>query len=104
MVIRNEKGDIMGACCRLTNWVASAFAAEAQAVIHGLRFAQDLGLHSVILEGDAKSVIRKINGHEEDYSVISAFTCDAKEIANSFQFCKFQWVDRTANQVAHVLA
>lgn len=60
VVIRNEKGDIMGACCRLTRWVPSSFTTEAQAVIHGLRFDQDLGFHSMILEGYSKSVMRKI--------------------------------------------
>lgn len=48
-------------------------------------------------------MIRKINGQKEDFSVISAFTCDAKEIANSFGLCRFKWVDRSANQVAHVV-
>ncbi|MBA0556066.1 hypothetical protein Goshw_023970, partial [Gossypium schwendimanii] len=38
----------------------SAFATEALTVIHGLRFAFELGFQSVVLEGDSRSVIEKI--------------------------------------------
>lgn len=36
--------------------------------------------------------------------MISAYTCDAKKIATSFWICRFQWVDRSANRAAHVIA
>ncbi|KAH1114302.1 hypothetical protein J1N35_007680 [Gossypium stocksii] len=43
IIIRDEQGQIMGACSRLTCQVPTAFAVEALAVIHGLRFAFELG-------------------------------------------------------------
>ncbi|MBA0876660.1 hypothetical protein Goshw_007428, partial [Gossypium schwendimanii] len=60
------------------------FVAEAVAVIHELRFAKELGFLSIIVEGDSRFVIRKINNHEQDFLDISALTWSAKEIVKEF--------------------
>ncbi|MBA0732913.1 hypothetical protein Gogos_016972 [Gossypium gossypioides] len=96
-------GQTLVACSRLTSWVPSAFAAEAQAVIHGLRFALDLDFQSVILEGGSRSVIQKIVDNGKDLSEISALTWEAKELAKSFRFCRFHFVDRSGNKAAHAM-
>lgn len=43
VILRNDKGFLMGACCHLTWPVCNSFVAEAVAVIHGLRFAAEMG-------------------------------------------------------------
>ncbi|KAA3458961.1 reverse transcriptase [Gossypium australe] len=64
VIIRDEHGQIMGAC--------SLFAAEALVAVHGLRFALDLSFQLVILESEFRSVIQKLNTSSEDFSEISA--------------------------------
>ncbi|MBA0857949.1 hypothetical protein Goshw_019430 [Gossypium schwendimanii] len=82
----------------------SVFAAEAVAVIHGLRFAKELGFLSIIVEEDSRSVARKINNHEHDFSDISALTWFAKEIAKEFQACALHFIGRYGNKIAHAMA
>ncbi|MBA0786429.1 hypothetical protein Gotri_026017 [Gossypium trilobum] len=85
VILRDEIGQILGACSRVTYPVLSVFAAEAIAVIHDLRFAYELGFLSVILEWDSRSVIEKISSDKEDLSEITALTWDAKELSKLFR-------------------
>ncbi|MBA0794646.1 hypothetical protein Gohar_018955 [Gossypium harknessii] len=59
---------------------------------------------SIIVKGDSRSVIRKINNHEQDFSDISALTWSAKEITKDFQFCAFHFIGRSRNKTAHAMA
>ncbi|MBA0595730.1 hypothetical protein Gorai_012587, partial [Gossypium raimondii] len=54
VIIKDEHGQIMGACSRLTCQVPTIFAVEALVAVHGLRFALELGFYPVILEGDSR--------------------------------------------------
>lgn len=66
--IKDEHGQIMGDCSRLTYQVPTIFTAEALVVVHGLRFALELGFLPIILEGDSRSVIQKLTGNSDDFS------------------------------------
>ncbi|MBA0566773.1 hypothetical protein Golob_011558, partial [Gossypium lobatum] len=66
VVIRDENGQSLEACSRITYPVLSMFATEAIALTHGLHFAYELGFLSMILEGDSKSVIEKIRSDKEN--------------------------------------
>lgn len=50
IVIRDEFGEILGSCCRITYPVLSVFVAEARAVMHELRFAKELGFLNVMIK------------------------------------------------------
>ncbi|KAK8497281.1 hypothetical protein V6N11_050252 [Hibiscus sabdariffa] len=84
--------------------VFSACTAEAQAVVHGLQLAVDLGFHHVILEGDSMVVTTRLKSEKEDLSEISAIIWDAKYLSRSFATCRFQFTHREGNQVAHAVA
>ncbi|KAG8503250.1 hypothetical protein CXB51_001230 [Gossypium anomalum] len=68
--IRDEQGQIMGACSRVTFQVPTVFAVEAIAIVYELRFAFEMGFWSLILESDAQAVIYKLNATTEDLSEI----------------------------------
>ncbi|MBA0866724.1 hypothetical protein Goshw_023724, partial [Gossypium schwendimanii] len=89
VIIRDEYGQILGACSWLTNQVSTVFAAEALAVACGLRFAYDMGFLLVMLDGDSKLVIDKINDSLEDLSKISALIWEAKEVSKFFRDSRF---------------
>lgn len=104
IVIRNESGEILGACIRFTHHVFSVCAAKAWSVLHGLHFAHDLGFLSVPLEGDSKTVFNKVNSQEDDWSEISAITWSIKELAQGFHVCRFGFIGRSGNNAAHEMA
>ncbi|KAL4346535.1 hypothetical protein GQ457_17G013180 [Hibiscus cannabinus] len=104
VVIRNHEGILMGACCKMISHIASSFAAEAQAAVHGLQLAADLGFQYVILEGDSMAVTERLRSEKEDLSEISAIIWDAKYLSRSFVTCRFQFTHREGNQVAHAVA
>ncbi|XP_039017601.1 uncharacterized protein LOC120148593 isoform X2 [Hibiscus syriacus] len=71
MMVRNSEGFIIGACRRRAMRITSIFLAEATAAVHAVEFALDLGLQDVSLEGDERSVVKKLASTEPDRSVIS---------------------------------
>lgn len=94
VITKDEYGQILGACSWLTNQVSTVFAAEALAVVCGLRFAYDMGFLLVMLDGDSKSVIDKINDSLEDLSKISALIWEAKEVSKFFRDSRFRYIAR----------
>ena len=57
MVIKNEKGELMGAMCKKISFPLRVFEAEETAAEEGIALARDLGLREVVIEGDASMVM-----------------------------------------------
>ncbi|KAL4271151.1 hypothetical protein GQ457_13G007950 [Hibiscus cannabinus] len=104
VVVRDEEGFILGAFSSLAFHVPSAFAAEALAARCGVQFDLELGLTRVILEGDALSIIKKLQLQVDDLSEVSAFIFDTKRLARQFQAFQIGYIPRSGNKVAHALA
>ncbi|MBA0568438.1 hypothetical protein Golob_005935, partial [Gossypium lobatum] len=69
-----------------------------------VRFAAEFGSIRVEIEGDALSIIRKIQSKDEDRSEIRAYISDVKRMRMNFISCGFQHAGRQANIVAYSLA
>ncbi|KAL4347997.1 hypothetical protein GQ457_17G012790 [Hibiscus cannabinus] len=104
VVIRNDQGMLLGSCFTSHDHIASPFAAEAVTAIAGLRFALHLGLQSIILEGDARSIILRLLDRSRDVSVLSPLISEGKSLARNFRDCAFMCVPRFSNRATHVMA
>ena len=62
VVIRNHKGQIMGAMCKQVFFPLWALEAEAKAAEAGILLGWDLGLKNIIVEGDAQLVTQVLKG------------------------------------------
>lgn len=57
VVIRNEKGELMGTMCKKISFPLGTLEAEETAAAEGIALARDLGLREVVIEGDASMVM-----------------------------------------------
>ncbi|KAE8669916.1 hypothetical protein F3Y22_tig00112215pilonHSYRG00326 [Hibiscus syriacus] len=73
------------------------------AAVHAVKFAVELGFHSVFIEEDSRGVIAKLQYSSPDLSEISASTWEVKIISNQIHACVFQFISRDENKVAHLL-
>ncbi|MBA0735145.1 hypothetical protein Gogos_019020 [Gossypium gossypioides] len=104
LVIRNEEGQIIKAKVCQNKYVSNVFAAEALACVQAIQFGTESGFLRVKIEGDALSIIKKLQNEFEDRSKISAYILNTKRLTRNFVTCSFKHVLRTRNVVAHTLA
>ncbi|MBA0839095.1 hypothetical protein Goarm_004864 [Gossypium armourianum] len=77
---------------------------QALPCVHAIRFRAKLGFLRSAIEGDALSVIKKIQSEEDERSEIRAYILDAKRLKSYFISCRFRHAWRQMNKVAHLLA
>ncbi|KAM1990160.1 hypothetical protein ACFX15_031446 [Malus domestica] len=82
-----------------------AAAAEALALLHGCELGAALGIHALIIESDSLDAVNCLSdslemGSWESFPVLAR----VKQLGEAFQFCRWSWVPRSANGVAHELA
>ncbi|MBA0787878.1 hypothetical protein Gotri_025997, partial [Gossypium trilobum] len=83
--------------------IPTAFVAEALACVQGLQLDLDLGLSIVEVEGDALSIVKKLQRGEEDRSKICAYIKDGQRLSKGFQTCKFKHDHQSMNEDVHFL-
>ncbi|XWS70121.1 hypothetical protein CRYUN_Cryun03dG0022000 [Craigia yunnanensis] len=76
---------------------------EANAALNALKFASHMGFTSIELEGDAVSIIKKLQSHEPNLSTISLLIDEARVKALTFNLCSFKHIGRNGNTLAHIL-
>ena len=69
-----------------------------------VRFALELSLFSVKLEGDCARVISALNALKSCNTLFGHVTDECRRVSTSLRFCKFQHVRREGNRLTHALA
>ncbi|XVF08999.1 hypothetical protein REPUB_Repub07fG0052500 [Reevesia pubescens] len=67
----------------------TSFGAEAMAACKALELAHDLGFAEILLEGDALSIISRLQTCVEDLSNTGLFIEEARALAGTFRNCTF---------------
>ncbi|KAK8707652.1 hypothetical protein V6N13_058707 [Hibiscus sabdariffa] len=104
VVARNYGGSIMAAGIIPHHFVTNPEVAEVYACIDALVLARDAGFRSVIIEGDALTIINKANCREDDHSVLRSLVMQIHGMRAFFIALSFSHAVRTCNEVAHLLA
>lgn len=79
------------------------FVAEAMVCLQAILLGLDLGLLVVEIEGDARSVIQKLQAQEEERFELEIYIKDSKKLCLGFGSCCFRFTHRESNKFAHVL-
>ncbi|KAK2655802.1 hypothetical protein Ddye_008854 [Dipteronia dyeriana] len=78
--------------------------AEAMALLHGLRFACDVGLWPCEVESDAQVLVNFVNGKDISCSDVGLIIHDIKVLLKSFPTFYVSFVPIYVNAAAHCLA
>ena len=103
-MIRNEKGEIMGAIVVRGGAVWDSEEVELMACRKALRFAIDAGFTKIILEGDNAMVMKVISQAQPDLSRLGLIYEDIWCLVAGFRTITYNCVRHSANSVAHALA
>ena len=104
VVIRNERGLLMGAMSKKLDLPLGALEMEAKAFEEGILLAGDLGLGKIFLEGDAKLVTNALAGCYSPPSSIQMIIGGIQRWSFNVQAWQVSHVCRTGNCAAHLMA
>ena len=103
-VARDWRGKVVFACSKRVN-TTFPLQVEAEAIIWALNLAANLDVDSISIESDSKSCIDALRCPNQDVPWrIKTICSDVLALKLNFTNCRFSWVAREANVVAHVLA
>lgn len=104
VVARDHNGSVLQAWLKqIASFDASC--AEAVAIVWALEIASSLNFSCIYVESDAKLCVDAVLGKSVDcFWSFQTLCTNAQFLTLNFSFCKFMWVRREANSVAHKLA
>ncbi|XP_012844361.1 PREDICTED: uncharacterized protein LOC105964383 [Erythranthe guttata] len=104
MVARDSSGSVVW--WRVTKITGNVrpVEGEAHAALRAIREALKNGWNSIILEGHCLQLISALQEEEQSLHSFGAFVEEIKGLGLSFSSCKFSFVKRHCNKLAHSLA
>ena len=103
ILIRDTKGQLIGAYSRKLEVPLGAIEAEAKAVELGLMFARDLSIQDFTLESDSLTLINALQDLSPPPSSVAALVFSSVAMSHSFKCLDFSHVGRNGNRPAHLL-
>ena len=104
VVVRNDKGQIMGALSKTLWYPLEALVAEAKVAETGIIFSWELGLREIILEGDSQIVMNAIASQDPGPIQIQQLVTGIKSWVPKFRAWKTSFTHREGNKAAHLMA
>ncbi|KAL0402036.1 UNVERIFIED_CONTAM: hypothetical protein Slati_4233500 [Sesamum latifolium] len=97
IVVRNSEGVCLAWRTRRFLYASDADLAEVLAASEAASLAIQKGWQSIILEGDCKNIIARLNSNDVDLSVLGPIVDDTRNLMRSFSCCKAEFVPRECN-------
>ena len=104
VVVRDCDGQIIGALRHNIGSIQFVEMAEALAARRAVRFATELCVFQVIIEGDCSRIIAALKGFGRCHTLFGHIIDEFKRIGGTLRSCLFQHVRREGNRLAHCLA
>ena len=104
VVVRNEKGQIMGALCRKLELPLGALEVEAKAVEVGVQFARDLSLGKIVVESDSQVVVNSLRVQGLTQSCVQKVIDGTRMDLYCFTTWEVSHTRRCCNNAAYLLA
>ena len=89
VIVQYEEGNVVAPMAESFHLPLSVAVVEVIATKKALQFAKDLGLSSIILEGDSKTTIDKLKRKKSSLTEYGHLLDEAKEVANQMDLVKF---------------
>ncbi|XP_065628492.1 uncharacterized protein LOC136067104 [Quercus suber] len=103
VIIRNHEGAVMASMVQQVLLPITMAQVEALAARKTAKFALEVGITKVILEGDAETIVKELLEPNPSLALHGHLIQDVKNLQNSFNFLSFTHVRRDGNNVAHAL-
>ena len=104
VVIRNERGELMGALSKKFELPLGGLEAEVKAMEEGVAFAWDLGLKDIIIESDAQLVTNSLGKQKVMPNAIRKVVEGILMDLSKFNAWDVNYTHRSSNNAAHILA
>ena len=104
VIVRNSEGSGVASMAESFQLPFSITAVEVIATKKALQFAFDLGLSSIVLEGDSKITIDGLRREELSLAEYGHLLDEARDIAKQLPEVEFNHVLRQDNKAAHNIA
>ncbi|XP_052883496.1 uncharacterized protein LOC128292649 [Gossypium arboreum] len=99
IVARNQEGRVLVSRLELHHGITSVFTAEAIACWKAVQTR-----HSIIIEGDSLTIIRKCRTQDQDRSLIATYIHDIQQENKKANIIRFNHTPRQTNTLAHTIA
>lgn len=103
IIVRDYKGFVIAAQSKRLNALQELVIAEAMAALVVVEFSRDLGIHSIILEGDSLLVVQAIRDQGNNLRPYGQIVDDVRLILQMLLSWMVSRVKREANTAAHCL-
>jgi len=104
VIIRDWNGQVVASMAEAFPLPFSMTAVEVIAASKALCLANDLGLSSIVLEGDSKITMDALAGENSSLAEYGHLVDEANELAKDFAYIEFRHVLRQKNSAAHNIA
>ncbi|KAK9986859.1 hypothetical protein SO802_031810 [Lithocarpus litseifolius] len=104
VVVRNEKGQIMGALSKRLELPLGALEVEEKAVEERVQFAKDLSLGQIVIESDSQVAVSSLRDQGLIQSSVQKVIKGTKLGLSWFVVWEVSYTRRGCNSVAYILA
>ncbi|XP_020176552.1 uncharacterized protein [Aegilops tauschii subsp. strangulata] len=104
IVLSSPKGDWLKYALQI-HFAASNNVTEYEALVHGLRLANELGIRRILCYGDSDIVVQQCSGKGDAHdSNMASYRFLVQKLSGFFVGCEFLHVPRAENEAAGTLA